>query len=334
MSSKDNFKALLLSREESTPISADIVELTPDDLPQEGDVLVEVAYSGLNYKDGLVLAGKGGLVRNYPHIGGIDFAGRVVESADSNFKAGDEVVLTGWRVGEAWWGGYAQMARVKSDWLLPLPQGFSCATAMAIGTAGVTAMLGILALEEHGITPDSGTILVTGATGGVGSVAAMLLVRRGYQVAAVSGKADAEKYLARFGVDEVIPRAELAEAIDRPMESARWAGVIDSVGGAMLARVLGQVNYGGSVAAIGNAGGVMVPASIIPFLLRGVNLLGIDSVMQPIPRRQLVWEELAKTLDFAALDAITEVIALENLPEYGASILKGGVSGRVVVGLA
>ena len=329
-----NFKALLLSREESTPISADIVELTPDDLPQDGDVLVEVAYSGLNYKDGLVLAGKGGLVRNYPHIGGIDLAGRVVESADSNFKAGDEVVLTGWRVGEAWWGGYAQMARVKSDWLLPLPQGFSCATAMAIGTAGVTAMLGILALEEHGISPDSGTILVTGATGGVGSVAAMLLVRRGYQMAAVSGKADAEKYLARFGVEEVIARTELAEAIDRPMESARWAGVIDSVGGAMLARVLGQVNYGGSVAAIGNAGGVMVPASIIPFLLRGVNLLGIDSVMQPIARRQLVWEELAKTLDFDALDAITKTIALEDLPEYAASILKGGVSGRVVVALA
>ena len=334
MSYQKNFKALLLSRAESAPISADIVELTADALPQEGDVLVEVAYSGLNYKDGLVLAGKGGLVRNYPHIGGIDLAGRVVESADSNFKAGDEVVLTGWRVGEAWWGGYAQLARVKGDWLLPLPQGFSCQTAMAIGTAGVTAMLGILALEEHGITPDSGTILVTGATGGVGSVAAMLLVRRGYQVAAVSGKADAEKYLARFGVDEVIPRTELAEAIDRPMESARWAGVIDSVGGAMLARVLGQVNYGGSVAAIGNAGGVMVPASIIPFLLRGVNLLGIDSVMQPNARRQLVWEELAKTLDFDALDAITKTIALEDLPEYAASILKGGVSGRVVVALA
>ena len=334
MNNQKNFKALLLSRDADAPISADIVELTPDDLPQEGDVLVEVAYSGLNYKDGLVLAGKGGLVRNYPHIGGIDFAGRVVESADSNFKVGDEVVLTGWRVGEAWWGGYAQLARVKGAWLLPLPQGFSCATAMAIGTAGVTAMLGILALEEHGITPDSGTILVTGATGGVGSVAAMLLVRRGYQVAAVSGKADAEKYLARFGVNEVIARAELAEAIDRPMESARWAGVIDSVGGAMLARVLGQVQYGGSVAAIGNAGGVMVPASIIPFLLRGVNLLGIDSVMQPNARRQLVWEELAKTLDFDALDAITEVIALENLPEYCASILKGGVSGRVVVALA
>ncbi len=334
MNNQKNFKALLLSRDADAPISADIVELTADDLPQEGDVLVEVAYSGLNYKDGLVLAGKGGLVRNYPHIGGIDLAGRVVESADSNFKAGDEVVLTGWRVGEAWWGGYAQLARVKGDWLLPLPHGFSCQTAMAIGTAGVTAMLGILALEEHGIKPDSGTILVTGATGGVGSVAAMLLVRRGYQVAAVSGKADAEKYLARFGVEEVIAREELAEAIDRPMESARWAGVIDSVGGEMLARVLGQVNYGGSVAAIGNAGGVMVPASIIPFLLRGVNLLGIDSVMQPIPRRQLVWEELAKTLDFDALDAITKTIALEDLSEYGASILKGGVSGRVVVALA
>lgn len=334
MSSNDKFKALLLSREEDAPLAADIVELTPDDLPQDGDVLVEVAYSGLNYKDGLVLAGKGGLVRNYPHIGGIDLAGRVVESAHANFKAGDEVVLTGWRVGEARWGGYAQMARVKGEWLLPLPSGFSCQTAMAIGTAGVTAMLGILALEDHGITPDSGTILVTGATGGVGSVAAMLLVRRGYQVAGVSGKADAAEYLARFGVDAVIPRAELAEAIDRPLESARWAGVIDSVGGAMLARVLGQVNYGGSVAAIGNAGGVMVPASIIPFLLRGVNLLGIDSVMQPNARRQLVWQELAKTLDFEALDAITEVIALDALPEYGASILKGAVSGRVVVGLA
>ena len=329
-----SFKALLLSRGADAPISADITELTPDDLPQEGDVLVEVAYSGLNYKDGLVLAGKGGLVRNYPHIGGIDFAGRVKESANANFKVGDEVVLTGWRVGEAWWGGYAQMARVKGEWLLPLPQGFSCQTAMAVGTAGVTAMLGILALEEHGITPDSGTILVTGATGGVGSVAAMLLARRGYQVAAVSGKADAAAYLARFGVEEVIPRAELAETIDRPMESARWAGVVDSVGGAMLARALGQLQYGGSVAAIGNAGGVMVPASIIPFLLRGINLLGIDSVMQPIPRRQLVWQELANTLDFDALDAITKVIALDALPDYGASILKGAVSGRVVVGLA
>ena len=325
------FNALMLTREEGAPPEAQITQLNNSDLPQDGDVTIAIAFSGLNYKDGLCLLGKAGLVRSYPHIAGIDFAGTVIESDDKRYQEGDQVVLTGWRVGEAWWGGYAERARVKADWLVPLPDGMTAEAAMGVGTAGLTAMLGILALENHDLTPDSGEILVTGASGGVGSLATAMLAKRGYQVAAVTGKATSASRLEALGARQIIPREELAEASDKPMESSRWAGCIDSVGGTMLARVLGQLNYGGSVAAIGNAGGVNVPASIIPFLLRGINLLGIDSVMQPYDNRVAAWREVKTSLDVSDLKSMTEIIGLEALPHYAKSILKGEISGRVIV---
>ena len=326
------FKALITSKSDDTPFSAELKEIDHDFLDPAGEVLVKVAYSCVNYKDGLVLSGKGGLVRDYPRIPGIDFSGIVEASSDARYQPGDEVVLTGWRVGEAWHGGYAQYARVKADWLVPLPEGLSLKDAMAVGTAGLTAMFAIEALEAHGLTPEKGPVLVTGASGGVGSVATQLLSSSGYQVAAVTGrKAEMADYLSALGVSEIIERQEIAEAIARPMESARWAGCIDSVGGEMLARVLGQLQYGASAAAIGNAGGIAVPANIIPFLLRGVNLLGIDSVMRPYDNRITAWARIAKDLPKQSLHEMTDIIGLSDLPEAGAQILRGKVKGRLIV---
>ncbi len=325
------FRALVLERDVEGQANAVLRQLDTDDLPQ-GEVTVAVQFSTLNYKDGLCLSATGGgLVRNYPHVGGIDFAGTVEASDDARYKPGDKVVLTGWRVGEVHWGGYAQKARVKADWLVPLPTGLTTRQAMAVGTAGLTAMLAIQALEDHGLTPDKGEVLVTGAAGGVGSVAVTLLASLGYSVAAVTGRPETETYLRDLGASRIIPRAELAETVKRPLEAETWAGCVDAVGGAMLARVLGQMKYGASVAAVGLAGGSGLPASVIPFLLRGVNLLGIDSVMKPHADRVRAWDRIAAHLPLVKLEAMIRQVTLADLPDLSAAIIQGRVQGRIVV---
>ncbi|MHA3977438.1 acryloyl-CoA reductase [Halovulum sp. GXIMD14794] len=325
-----SFKALLVTKDEDGKTTASVTDLTDDQLP-EGEVTVAVSYSTLNYKDGLCVGPGGGLVRNYPHVPGIDFAGTVEASDDGRFKPGDKVVLTGWRVGEAHWGGYSQKARVKADWLVPLPEGLTERQAMAVGTAGFTAMLAVNALEDHGLKPGQGPVLVTGAAGGVGSVATAILAALGYEVAGVTGRPETEAYLRDLGATQIVPREDLAETVKRPLESETWAGCVDAVGGAMLARVLGQMKYGTSVAAVGLAGGAQLPATVIPFLLRGVNLLGIDSVMQPYENRLRAWKRIAEVLPMDKLEAMVQPATLADLPELGAAILKGGVKGRVVV---
>ncbi|MEM7724440.1 MAG: acryloyl-CoA reductase [Pseudomonadota bacterium] len=324
------FRALLVSKDEDGKTNAAVEALEDDRLP-EGDVTVAVDYSTLNYKDGLCVGPGGGLVRNYPHVPGIDFAGTVEASDDPRYSSGDKVVLTGWRVGEAHWGGYAEKARVKADWLVPLPNGLDTRQAMAVGTAGFTAMLAVMALEDHGLTPSDGEVLVTGAAGGVGSVATAILSNLGYDVAGVTGRPEQEDYLKGLGANRIVAREELAETVKRPLETETWAGCVDAVGGAMLARVLGQMKYGASVSAVGLAGGAGLPATVIPFLLRGVNLLGIDSVMQPYDNRLRAWERIAKDLPMDKLEAMVVPAGLGDLPELGAAILKGGVRGRVVV---
>jgi acrylyl-CoA reductase (NADPH) len=324
-------RALIVEKdEESGKTSASVQEIDESRLP-EGDVTVAVEFSTLNYKDGLCIGPGGGLVRTYPHVPGIDFAGTVEASDDPRYKPGDKVVLTGWRVGEVHWGGYAEKARVKADWLVPLPDGLTTRQAMAVGTAGFTAMLAVMALEDHGLTPQKGEVLVTGAAGGVGSVATAILASLGYQVAGVTGRPEQEDYLKSLGAARIVARDEINETVKRPLEAETWAGCVDAVGGAMLARVLGQVKYGGSVAAVGLAGGAGLPATVIPFLLRGVNLLGIDSVMQPYDNRLRAWERIARDLPMEKLEAMIHPTGLADLPELGAAILKGGVRGRVVV---
>ena len=323
------FNALVVEKDEETgKTSAAVKPLTLADLP-EGDVTVAVEYSTVNYKDGLCIGPGGGLVRKYPHVPGIDFAGTVEASSDARYKAGDKVVLTGWRVGEAHWGGYGQKARVKADWLVPLPAGLDTRQAMAVGTAGFTAMLAVMALEYHGIK--AGPVLVTGAAGGVGSVATAILENLGYKVAAVTGRPETADYLTSLGATQIVAREELNETVKRPLEGETWGGCIDAVGGDMLARVLGQMEYGASVAAVGLAGGAGLPATVIPFLLRGVNLLGIDSVMQPYDNRLRAWERIAKDLPMDKLEAMVQPATLSDLPQLGRDILKGQVKGRVVV---
>jgi acrylyl-CoA reductase (NADPH) len=307
-----------------------VQELAEDRLPA-GDVTVAVEYSTLNYKDGLCIGPGGGLVRTYPHVPGIDFAGTVEASDDPRYAPGDRVILTGWRVGEAWWGGYAQKARVKADWLVACPEALTTRQAMAVGTAGFTAMLALMALEEHGLSPDAGEVLVTGAAGGVGSVAVALLAARGYAVAAVTGRPETEAYLRDLGASRIVPRADLAEVVKKPLESEVWAGCIDNVGGAMLARVLGQMKADASVASVGLAGGADLPAKVTPFILRGVNLLGINSVTVPHARRVAAWARIAAELPMEKLEAMVRPAALADLPTLGAAILRGEVQGRVVV---
>lgn len=327
------FKALVVNKTADGAVTQAIETLDDAQLPAEGNVTVRVEYSTLNYKDGLCLTGGGGLVRTYPHVPGIDFAGTVEASDDARYRPGDKVVLTGWRVGEVWWGGYAEKARVKADWLVPLPAGLTTRQAMAVGTAGFTAMLAVMALEAHGLKPADGEVLVTGAAGGVGSVATAILGRRGYQVAAVTGRPEQEDFLKSLGATRIVPRAELAEAPTRPLDKELWAGAIDNVGGPMLARVLTQMKYGASVAAVGLAGGNSLPATVIPFLLRGVNLLGIDSVMKPYPARLEAWQRILADLPFDRLKALASEARLEDLPALGKAILKGEVRGRVIVRL-
>lgn len=327
------FDALVVDKDAEGRTQAAVRALELADLP-EGEVTVAVEHSTLNYKDGLCLGPGAGLVRRYPHVPGVDFAGVVEASSDPRYAPGDKVVLTGWRVGEAHWGGYAQKARVRADWLVPLPEGLTTREAMAVGTAGLTSMLAVMALEERGLAPGHGPVLVTGAAGGVGSVAVCLLAALGHEVAAVTGRPETEAYLHDLGATRIVPRAELAEPSAKPLESETWAGCVDAVGGVMVSRVLKQLKYRCAVAAVGLAGGADVPLSIVPFLLRGVSLLGIDSVLQPYDARVRAWARVARDLPMEKLEAMVVPATLRDLPDLGRAILKGEVRGRVVVDLS
>ena len=325
------FNALVVEKdEESGKTSAAVRQIDLDQLPH-GDVTVAVEYTTVNYKDGMCIGSGSGLVRKYPHIPGIDFAGVVETSTDERYAPGDKVVLTGWRVGEAHWGGHAQKARVKADWLVPLPKGLSTRQAMAVGTAGFTSMLAVMALQDHGVVPGNGPVLVTGASGGVGSVATAILANLGYEVAGVTGRSETAEYLRDLGATQIVAREDINETVERPLEGETWAGCIDAVGGVMLARVLGQIKYGGSVASVGLAGGAALPTTVIPFLLRGVSLLGIDSVMQPYENRLRAWSRIATDLPMDKLEAMVQTATLADLPDLGRDILKGQVRGRIVV---
>jgi len=322
------FRALVL-HEEGGKVMPRLEAVEEDRLPP-GEVTVAVEYSTLNYKDGMILNGIGRLVRAYPHVPGIDFAGTVERSESAAFKPGDKVVLTGWRVGETQWGGFAEKARVKADYLVPLPSGLTTRRAMAIGTAGFTAMLAVIALERHGLA-SGGEVLVTGAAGGVGGVALALLAKLGYGPVASTGRAELKDYLAALGAAEVIDRAAFSTVPTRPLDRERWDGAIDAVGGATLATILTQLKYRASVAACGLAGGSDLPATVIPFLLRGVNLLGIDSVMCPKELRAEAWQRLARDLPLDKLDRMTDEVPLSKVAELAPKILSGAVRGRTVV---
>jgi acrylyl-CoA reductase (NADPH) len=325
-----SFRALLVTRDEATKVqSAALTDLTDADL-MDGDVTVAVDWSTVNYKDGLAVTGKSPVVRRFPLVPGIDFAGTVLASSSPDFAAGDDVLLNGWGVGESHSGGYAGHARVKSEWLLKRPAGLDARTAMAIGTAGYTAMLAVMAIEAAGVTPSSGPIVVTGAAGGVGSTAISLLAKLGYTVAAVTGRPEEADYLKGLGASEIIERAELTGP-GRPLAKERWAAGIDSVGSTTLANVLSQIRYGGAVAACGLAGGMDLPASVAPFILRGVSLLGIDSVNAPKAKREAAYQRLMTDLDMGKLAAMTREIDLAEVPAAAADILAGKVRGRTVV---
>jgi acrylyl-CoA reductase (NADPH) len=325
----DSFKAIVVD-EHDGQVTASLQTLPRTALPA-GDVLVAVAYSSLNYKDGLALTGRNKVVRSYPMVPGIDFAGTVVESQSSDYQPGDRVILTGWGVGERHWGGFAQLARVNSGWLVPVPEGLTLERAMVIGTAGFTAMLAIMALEAHGLTPGGREVLVTGASGGVGGMAVALLARLGYTVVAATGRAETHAYLQALGAHEIIDRAVLT-APGGALGSARWGGAVDTVGGDTLAGVLRTLAYGASVAACGNAGGLEVRTSVAPFILRGVNLLGIDSLPVPLERRREAWARLARELPAETIDRILlRVAPLAEVPALAHEILAGRVRGRVVI---
>ena len=322
------FSAILINKTEAGQ-TVEVTQLDEAQLP-EGDVTVDVEYSTLNYKEGLAITGKSPVVRKFPMVPGIDLAGTVSASSHADWKVGDKVVLNGWGVGESHWGGLAQKARLNGNWLVPLPKAFSSRQAMAIGTAGYTAALCVDALIAHGVKPEQGEILVTGSTGGVGSVAIALLAKAGFKVVAATGKASEAEYLTKLGAASVIDRAELAAA-GKPLQKERWAGVVDAVGSHTLANACAQTRYGGAVAACGLAGGMDLPASVAPFILRGVTLCGIDSVMAPKPRRLKAWERLARDLDAAALDLIATEVSLAQSVAAAADLIAGKVRGRILV---
>lgn len=321
------FNALLLDQDQNLEIKS----ISEDALPA-GDVLVKVDYSTLNFKDGLIMNGLVKLVKEYPHVPGIDFAGTVEASEDDRYKPGDRVVLNGWRVGEIHWGGYAQKARVKADWLVPLPDSISTKRAMAIGTAGYTAMLSVMALEDHGMTPDQdGDVLVTGATGGVGSIACAILANLGYKVAGSTGSEQSHDYLKSLGVSTIVPRSELEEGPRGPLGGERWIGAIDNVGGSTLHHVLATLKYWSCCASVGLAASNELNTTVLPFLMRGITLQGIDSATCPFDKRVTAWQRLTEQLPMDKLDAMTSDITLSELPEVGKKILKGQTQGRIVV---
>ncbi|MGI9350647.1 MAG: MDR family oxidoreductase [Rhizobiaceae bacterium] len=325
----DTFKAILVSRNEEKQQSVETVELTDADL-MEGDVTIEVTATTVNYKDGLAITGKSPVVRHWPMVPGIDLAGAVLESQSSEFSKGDKVLLNGFGVGEVHWGGYAGHARLKSDWLIPLPDGLSAKQAMGIGTAGYTAMLCVMALENSGLKPGSGPIIVTGANGGVGTVAIAILSKLGFDVIASTGRSQESDFLKELGATEIIDRAELSEP-GRPLGKERWAGGVDAVGSHTLANVLAQTNYGGSVAACGLAQGFDLPTTVMPFILRGVSLLGIDSVMASREKRIEAWSRLVSDLDLSKLEALTTEIGFDDIIQSATDIVDGKIRGRVVV---
>ncbi len=327
----DRFQAVLISRNDKEPQTVDFVEMTEDEL-MNGDVTVAVEATTVNYKDGLAITGKSPVIRRFPMIPGIDFAGTVTRSDHPDWQEGDKVILNGWGVGETHYGAYAGRARVSGDWLVSLPEGMSVENAMAVGTAGYTAMLCVMALERHGITPDRGPVIVTGASGGVGSVAVSLLSELGYEVTASTGRTTEEAYLKELGADEIISREELSGPA-RPLGKQRWAGGIDAVGSHTLANVLSMTCYGGAVAACGLAQGVDLPASVAPFILRGVSLLGIDSVMAPRQLRVEAWDRIAEQLDHKKLSALSRTIAFSDVIQAAEDIIAGRVRGRLVVSM-
>ncbi len=322
------FQGILIEKTNDTQTVRQ-TSLNEADLP-EGDVLVDVAWTTLNYKDALALTGKSPIIRKFPMVPGIDFSGTVAESNNGSFKPGDRVIMTGWGMGEKHWGGMAQKARVNGEWLVGLPEELSLRQAMSIGTAGFTAMLCIMALEAHDITPDSGDILVTGASGGVGSVATSLLAGRGYSVAAVTGRTEEAEYLKKLGASQIVDR-ETLNAPGRPLAKETWAGAIDVVGGTVLANVLAGIRYGGTVAACGLAGGMDLPATVAPFILRGVTLAGVDSVMCDRVKRVLAWRQLARELDLQKLESMINEVSFDNLIASANDMLAGKIRGRVIV---
>ena len=323
------FRALILENPDGA-IRAGVKELPIGSLPA-GDVLVSVAYSSLNYKDALAVTNRGKIVRSFPMVPGIDLSGVVAESTSGSFKTGDPVVLTGWGVGEEHWGGFGQLARVKSGWLLPLPQGLTLKQAMQIGTAGLTAMFCVMALEEHGVRPDKGEIVVTGATGGVGCIAVMLLGKLGYKVVASTGKADAHEFLKSLGAHEVVDRNTLAARSDKSLERGRWAGAVDSVGGETLAALLRQMEREGCVTSVGLAGGAELRTTVYPFILRAVSLIGISSVYMATERRRAAWTRLADELPMETLDRLTQITRLADVPALAEQMIDGKIRGRVVI---
>lgn len=327
----DNFKALIVNHQDGET-TANVQEMSRNDLPNDGDVVIAVAYSSLNYKDGLAVTGKARVLRHFPMVPGIDLAGTVVESTSPDFKQGDEVVLTGYETGERYWGGFTQLNRVRSETLVHLPEGLTLKEAMTIGTAGLTAMLSVLALEEHGLTPANGSqVIVTGASGGVGSMAVAILAQLKYDVVASTGKTDAHAYLKSLGASDFIDREVLATPSKRPLEAGRWGGAVDAVGGDTLAGLLRAMAPHTSIALSGNAGGVALNTTVLPFILRGVSLLGIDSNFAPMEQRTIAWRRLAALLPKDAMEIMIQEASLDEIPALSRKILSGKIQGRTVI---